>query len=188
MKIWNYLKESMRRVPLVFIFIKSVAVILAYYLGASVSLFIHDSSSDTGALLACISAVVVLQDEDLKKSMSQGWLRVIGAFIGAIMAVIYLLFFSFSVTGMAVSVFVLSIVCMFLRIPDNGKMAAVTLIWVLILSVKNPDISPVMNGSLRFLESALGVSVGIVMAWLLNKVIEIKNKRISSKNSNDIIK
>ena len=188
MAIWNYLMESMRRVPLVFILGKSVAVVLAYYLGAGVSLFIHDSSSDTGALLACISAVVVLQDEDLKKSISQGWLRVIGAFIGANMAVVYLLFFSFSVSGMAISVFVLSVICMFLRIPDNGKMAAVTLIWVLVLSIKNPNISPVMNGSLRFLESALGVSVGIAIAWLLDKMIEIKNHRKASKNNNEIIK
>lgn len=180
MSVADYLKESAKRVSPVFILGKSLAVFVSYYLGELMSIGIHDASSGTGALLACISSVVVLQDEDLKKSMSTGWLRVVGAFIGALIAVIYLLFFTFSVTGMAVAVFILSVICMFIRIPDNGKMAAVTLIWVLFMSVKAPDISPVENGALRFLESAIGVSVGILVAWGLNWYKD----RISTKKSN----
>lgn len=184
MPVLNYLKESAKRVSLIFILGKSMAVFISYYLGELISIGIHDASSDTGALLACISSVVVLQDEDLKKSMSTGWLRVIGAFIGAFIAVIYLLFFPFSVPGMTVAVFILSVICMFIRIPDNGKMAAVTLIWVLFMSLKNPEISPVENGALRFLESAIGVSVGILIAWGLNRFSQINNDRKSLKKNN----
>ena len=73
---------------------------------------------------------------------------------------------------------------MFIRIPDNGNMAAVTLIWVLFMSVKNPEISPVENGALRFLESAIGVSVGILIAWGLNRFYQINSDRKSLKKNN----
>lgn len=58
---------------------------------------------------------------------------------------------------------------MILSVPDNGKMATVVLIWVLIRSVDS-DQSPWLNGFLRFTESAIGVGIGLVTAWILAKL------------------
>ncbi len=135
-------------------------------------------------MLACTSAIVVLQDNDLKNSLHNAWLRVLGTFIGAFIAWIYLLFYSFSVMGMVVAVFVLEIICMLLKVPDNGKMATITLAVVLLISKEYPGLPPWENGLLRFSEAAVGAGIGIFMVWIefvfqrIWKRIKVSNKRV----------
>lgn len=144
---------------------KSLAVLISYLVGYYLTGSFHDESRYFGAMLAAIASVVALQ-ADIKTSLRQGWLRVLGTFIGAVIATIYLLIFPFSVAGLIATVFLLEIVCMILTIPDNGKMATIALIVIMLISQKNPDIPPIVNSSLRFLETAVGVVIGITMAWL----------------------
>lgn len=151
---------------------QSVAVLLSYLAGFYLTGGFHSESRYWGAMLASIACVMTLQT-DLKTSLRQGWLRVLGTFIGAIIATIFLLLFTFSITGLIVTVFVLEIICMILSIPDNGKMATMTLIVILLISQKTPDISPMVNSSLRFLETVLGAGIGIAIAWLI-EVIKAK--------------
>lgn len=99
---------------------KSIAVLVSYLIGFYITGNFQDESRYFGAMLAAIASVVALQ-ADVKTSIKQGWLRVLGTFIGAVIACIYLLLFPFSVLGLIVSVFVLEIVCMAMNIPDNGK-------------------------------------------------------------------
>lgn len=155
---------------------KSIAVLLSYLVGYYLSDGFHDESRYFGAMLAAIASIVALQ-ADIKTSIKQGWLRVLGTFIGAVIATVYLLIFPFSVGGLIVTVFVLEIVCMALSIPDNGKMATIALIVIMLISQKNPDIPPVVNSSLRFMETAVGAVIGIAMAWL----VELVKRRIANK-------
>lgn len=155
---------------------KSIAILLSYLLGFYLTGGFHDESRYFGAMLAAIASVVALQ-ADLKTSIKQGWLRVLGTFIGAVIATIYLLIFPFSVAGLIVTVFLLEIICMILSIPDNGKMATIALIVIMLISQKNPDIPPIINSSLRFLETFVGAAIGIAMAWLIDSI-----KRKSHKN------
>ncbi|MGL4780566.1 MAG: FUSC family protein [Bacteroidales bacterium] len=165
----EYIIKAIRRIKPGFIAAKTIAVFTSFVAGGALSVYFHNSSSYLGAMLAAISAIVVLQTEDLAKSMNQGWLRILGSFIGALLAFIYLSFFPFSLIGMCVSVFVLSMICMLLSVPDNGKMATVVLIWVLIRSVDS-DQSPLLNGFLRFTESSIGVGIGLITAYFLEKL------------------
>lgn len=148
---------------------KSIAVLVSYLAGFYLTGSFHDESRYFGAMLAAIGSIVALQP-DIKTSIKQGWLRVLGTFIGATIATIYLLIFPFSVAGLIVTVFVLEIVCMILSIPDNGKMATIALVVIMLISQKNPDIPPIVNSSLRFLETAVGVSIGIAMAWCVGLI------------------
>lgn len=145
---------------------KSIAVLLSYLAGFYLTGGFHDESRYFGAMLAAIASVVALQ-ADLKTSVKQGWLRVLGTFIGAVIATIYLSLFPFSVTGLIITVFVLEIACMMFSIPDNGKMATIALIVIMLISQKNPNIPPIINSSLRFLETVVGAGIGIAIAWLL---------------------
>lgn len=154
---------------------KSIAVLLSYLVGFYLTGSFHSESRYFGAMLAAIASVVALQ-ADLKTSLRQGWLRILGTFIGAVIATIYLLIFSFSVTGLIVTVFVLEVVCMMFSIPDNGKMATIALIVIMLISQKNPDIPPFVNGSLRFLETVAGAGIGIAIAWLL-EMLKPKEER-----------
>lgn len=158
---------------------KSIAVLISYMVGFYLTGGFHDESRYFGAMLAAIASVVALQ-ADIKTSIKQGWLRVLGTFIGAVIATIYLLLFPFSVAGLIATVFVLEIFCMMLSIPDNGKMATIALIVIMLISQKNPDIPPIVNSSLRFLETVIGAGVGIAMAWL---VVRIKRKKAEWSSS-----
>ena len=103
-------------------------------------------------MLACVSAIVVQQQPDIRHAVQQGWLRVLGTFIGAVVAYVYLVNFRFSPAGMVVAVVLEEVICMMFKVPDNGKMATITLIIVLIVSERSPDLSPLANGLLRFSE------------------------------------
>lgn len=183
MKILNII----RRVHPETAFLKCMAVLLSYFFGSYVTGHFHEESGFIGAILACTSSIVVLQENDLKNSLHNGWLRVLGTFIGAFIAWIYLLFYSFSIAGMIITVFILEIICMLLKVPDNGKMATITLTVVLIISRQFPGLPPWENGLLRFSEAAVGAGIGIFMVWVefvfqkfqeIWKQVKIPNKRI----------
>lgn len=162
MKILNIIQ----RVHIGTVLVKCIAVLLAYFFGSYVTGRFHEESGFVGAMLACTSAIVVLQEKDLKESLHNGWLRVLGTFIGAFVAWIYLLLYPFSVSGMIIAVFIQEIACMLFKVPDNGKMATITLVVVLLISHHYPDLPPWENGLLRFSESAVGAGIGIFMVWV----------------------
>ena len=158
--------DIIRRIHPDIAFLKCMAVLLSYFFGSYVTGHFHQESSAIGAILACTSSIVVLQDNDLKNSLHNGWLRVLGTFIGAFIAWMYLLFYSFSIAGMIIAVFVLEVICMLLKVPDNGKMATITLTVVLIISHEYPGVPSWENGLLRFSEAAVGAATGIFMVWV----------------------
>ncbi len=145
---------------------KSVAVLLAYLVGVYITGHFHQESALTGALLACTSVIVIIEQQDTRHSLEQAWLRILGSLIGAVIACLYLFMFPFSLPGMVISIFVLEITCMVLKIPNNSKMSVITLIAILITSQKSPDLPPLKNGLLRFTESAMGAVIGMGMALL----------------------
>ena len=140
--------EILRRVQPLEVIAKAVAVTLAYLLGFAITSHFHEASSLTGAMLACVSAIVVQQQPDIRHAVQQGWLRVLGTFIGAVVAYVYLVNFRFSPAGMVVAVVLEEVICMMFKVPDNGKMA---------------------NGLLRFSEATVGAVVGIAAVWPVDR-------------------
>ena len=145
-------------------------VVLAYLTGMLVTGPFHRASGSMGAMLACTSAVVVLQTPGLRESLRAGLLRVAGTAIGALLAYLYLRLFAFSTFGMMCSVALLVTLSMLLGIPDNGRMATITLLAILLVSQQNHALAPGMNCLLRFVESALGVAIGVVLAWVSSRL------------------
>lgn len=163
------LKNIFRQADPVMALAKSISVLLSYLVGSYVTGHFHQESNLLGAMLASVSGIVVLQ-EDLQTSIHQGWLRVLGTFIGAVIAYLYLVLFPFSLIGMVLSVFILDLLCKLVRIPDNGKMATITLIVVLIISERFPELPPLLNGTLRFTEASVGAGIAIGLAWLTHYI------------------
>lgn len=56
------------------------------------------------------------------------------------------------------------------RYPDDGKMATITLVIILLISKMSPSISPFVNGVLRFSEATVGALIGIVLAWIVERI------------------
>lgn len=149
--------------------IMCTGILLAYMAGMYLSGSIHAASRWMGAMLACSSVVVVLQKTAYKDSLKLGLTRIFGTLVGALVAYVYLLFFHFTVAGMLVSVFVLEMMFMMLNIYNNSHIATITLLIIMLVSQQSPDIDPAVNCMLRFMESAVGVGVGVGLVWIIEK-------------------
>lgn len=174
------LKKIFHRTDPILALSKSIAVLLSFVLGSLLTKHIHETSRLLGAMLAAISSLVVLQS-DIKTSVKQGWLRILGTFIGVFIAYIYLIIFPFSVMGMTIAVFLLSLLCMWVGIPDDGRIATMTLVMIMIISKTSPDLPPLTNGLLRFGEATIGSLIGIAFAWILVKIKWVKTRHKSAK-------
>lgn len=140
---------------------------LAFSLALMVS-FVLPDSADTqmiGAMWAMISAIVVTQ-ETHAATISTAWLRIFGSLIGAIFSALYLTIFPFSIAGMGILIGVVVFTCVLLKMPGHLRLAALTAGVVLVVSVQNPAIPPVVNAATRFLEVIIGSMVAIAAAWV----------------------
>lgn len=167
------MSELFKRIDWSLAIAKAVAVLLAFYLGTIVTRIWHEESMWLGAMLACVSSIVVLQS-DFKVSIKQAWLRILGIFIGAVFGSLYSMFFPFSVIGMVILVFWLELFCMVINVPEGGKMAAVTLVTILLATKLTSHMPPLVNGTFRFIESTIGASIGIIGTWILIKLKSIE--------------
>lgn len=170
------MNAAIARVQPFVLIVMCVGILLAYLVGMYVTGPIHSASRWMGAMLACTSVVVVLQRPGYKDSLSYGWTRVLGTFIGALVAYLYLAVFPFTVVGMLMAVFVLEMLFMLLNIYNNGHIATVTLLIIMLVSQMNPKVDPAMNCFLRFFESAVGVSVGIGILWATEQWNKLRTK------------
>lgn len=58
---------------------------------------------------------------------------------------------------------------MILNIYNNGRIATITLLIIMLVSQLSPDADPATNCMLRFFESAVGVGVGVGLRWLIER-------------------
>ncbi|WP_297448990.1 MFS transporter [uncultured Alistipes sp.] len=167
--IRRLVSNTMSRIHPFVLLVSCMGILLAYLTGMYVTGTLHAPSRWMGAMLACTSVVVVLQSPGYKESLRPGLMRVLGTFLGALIAYLYLSLLPFSVVGMLVSVFVLEMICMWLNIYNNGRIATITLLIILLVSQMNSHVDPAMNCMLRFFESVAGVGVGIGLLWVIER-------------------
>lgn len=151
------------------IFISCIGILLAYLTGIYASGSIHSASRWMGAMLSCTSVITVLQMPSYEESIRPSIMRVVGTFLGAVIAYIYLRLLPFSVVGMLCAVFALEALCMLLDIYKYGRIATITMVIILLVKQMSPDSDPITNCSLRFFESAVGVGVGLGVRWTIEK-------------------
>ena len=149
--------------------VSCVGIALAYYVGIYATGQIHAASRWMGAMLSCTSVITVLQMPSYKEALRPAWLRVLGTFLGAVIAYAYLKLLPFSVMGMLLTVFALEAFCMVLNIYNNGRIATITLLIIMLVAQMSPEADPATNCSLRFFESAVGVGVGVALRWTIER-------------------
>ncbi len=177
------LRNVWKRISVSKALIRCLAVLLAYMVGAHVTGRFHAASSYMGAMLACTSAIVVMQSQGVRDSIQKGWLRVLGTFLGAFIACVYLEIFHFSMIGFTAILFTLELICMAIKIPDGGTVAAMTLIIILLISQESPTLSPLLNGTLRFVEAAVGVAIGVAVLWIIERLRALRHPKKSAQTA-----
>lgn len=175
-RIRYLLTAAVSRIHPFVLLVSCFGIWLGYLTGMYATGSFHSASRWMGAMLSCTSLITVLQMPSYKESIAPGLMRVVGTFLGALIAYIYLRMLPFSVVGMLLTVFILEMLCMILNIYNKGRIATITLVIIMLVSQMSPDSSPIVNCSLRFFESAVGVGVGLLLRWAIEKWENIRQR------------
>lgn len=104
------------------------------------------------------------------ETSSSAVFRIVGSFIGAAISGIYLYFYHFSALGLAICIGAGVFVCHLLGITKDIKLTSITISVVMIISVINSNIEPLMNAALRFSESVIGTGVAAMVAYASHSI------------------
>lgn len=168
-RLRSVLNGAVARVHPFVLLVSCLGIWLAYLTGIYATGSFHSASRWMGAMLSCTSLITIMQMPTYRESLRPGVMRVVGTFLGALLAYIYLKLLPFSVVGMLVMVFVLEMMCMIMNIYQNGRIATITLVIIMLVSQMSPSTDPLTNCSLRFFESAVGVGVGLALRWAIER-------------------
>ena len=144
----------------------ALAALVAYWLGSWFTSLFPGYLPKIGGLWSAISAIVVTQATS-KEALSSASLRILGSAIGAATSAVYLILLPFHPAGMAVAIFATLLLCAAVNVPSHGRLAAITVIVVMVTSGLDPRLSPGLNALLRFAESCIGTGVAVlaVLVW-----------------------
>lgn len=177
--------RAVSRIHPVTILLTCVGIIFSYYIGIYLTGHIHSASRWLGAALSCTSFVTIMQMPNYKASLRPGLMRIIGTFIGAVIAYIYLRLLPFSVLGMLLTIFTLESFCMLLGIYSESRIATITLVIIMLVSQMFPEENPIINCLLRFFESAVGVGVGLALRWSVERWAEFRERAMHRGRQED---
>ena len=161
------LPRSMRRAERLHIPAQiALAALVAYLLGYGFTSLFPGYLPKIGALWSAISAIVVTQGSR-KETAASASLRVLGSAIGAITSAVYLTLLPFHPLGMALTIFAAVLICNAINVPSHGRLAAITVIVIMVTASLDPSLSPGLNALLRFAESCIGTGVAVleVVLW-----------------------
>ena len=139
----------------------AIAALLAYLLGFWLTSLFPGYLPKIGGLWSAISAIVVTQGSR-RETTDSASLRVLGSAIGALTSAVYLTLLPFHPLGMALAIFATVALCAGLKIPSHGRLAAITVIVVMVTGSLDPKLSPGVNALLRFAESCIGTGVAVL--------------------------
>lgn len=143
----------------------ALATLAAYVAGYYFTSFFPGYLPKIGGLWSAISAIVVTQ-LGRKEALSSASLRVTGSAIGALTSAIYLSFLPFHPLGMAAAIFATVLVCTAVQIPSHGRLAAITVVVVMVTGSLDPKLNPLLNALLRLIESCIGTGMALLVVAL----------------------
>lgn len=143
----------------------AIAAFVAYLIGFHFTSLFPGYLPKIGALWSAISAVVVTQ-LSRQEAWSSASLRIIGSAIGALTSALYLVIHPFDPFGMALVIFATVLICSAINVPSHARLAAITVMVIMVTASLAPKLNPLVNALLRFLESCIGTGVAVLTVWL----------------------
>jgi uncharacterized membrane protein YccC len=67
---------------------------------------------------------------------------------------------------MAAAIFATGVICTAFNVPSHGRLAAITVIVVMVTASLDPALSPGLNALLRFAESCIGTAIAVLIVLL----------------------
>jgi uncharacterized membrane protein YccC len=154
----------------------AVACLIAYWIALNAFASGFPKPSETiGAMWAAIAAAFVFRDSRTE-ALSAGIARLRATFVSFVLCQIYLSFFPPTAVGMAVIIGTGTLILTALRWRQDIITTAITTIVVVVLAQLDPGTAwyqPV----LRFLDTLLGIAIGIACKWLISDSLEGRTNR-----------
>jgi uncharacterized membrane protein YccC len=144
--------------------------LLASLVGERFTALFHGASASIGALWCAITAIATLQATRPYR-WREGLHQLLGTLIGALIGGLYLSLFPFSPLGIAICVGLTALLCEGVGINDSTKLAAISVVVVMVISYTHPALNPLLNSALRFFEACIGVGIAM-LASLVSPAIE----------------
>ncbi|MDP3560453.1 MAG: FUSC family protein [Legionellaceae bacterium] len=145
------------------------SVSLSYFLAQKIAMYLHFSSSLISGLWAGISSIMIMQVE-VQEVHNAGYFRILGSSMGAICAVLCAMSLGYSAWTIAITMFVSTIMVSLCSLKKTLRLTNLTALVIIVVGIISPEIPPWKNAIARVLESALGVSVTIMLAWLFHPI------------------
>jgi len=143
----------------------ALASLAAFVIGFHFTALFPGYLPKIGGLWSAISAIVVTQPSR-REAISSASLRIIGSAIGALTSALYLSFLPFNSVGMAVVIFATVMICIALQMPNHARLAAITVLVVMVTASLDPKLSPQLNALLRLIESCIGTGMAVLVVAL----------------------
>ena len=140
----------------------ALVTVLCYYAGFYISTLYHFAMPELGGLWCAISGVVVLQ-VFINESLQAAWLRILGSFVGAATSYVFSLFATYSIPLLGMCVFTTVMLTSALKIKETFRLASLTAAIIIIIGISNPAVPPLENAVSRFIESAIGAIIAIMI-------------------------
>jgi len=155
----------MSNLNIVSVTLQNIIIVCAAFLcGFYFTGLFQEPTSFVGGLWAVMSGIIVLEGT-ARDSLRSAKTRIIGTLIGAIISGIYLHFFDFSIPGYAVSVGIGILIYYIFKLNHAAKLTGITISVILIVTAVEKELHPMMNAGLRFIESAIGTAIALLVAF-----------------------
>jgi uncharacterized membrane protein YgaE (UPF0421/DUF939 family) len=122
-----------------------------------------------GGMWAIIATIFVIRDS-YQKSLSAAASRMSATAVSFVICLIYLVFFSFNSWTLPILIGISALAVTLLGQPDAAITAAITTAVIMVVAAVSPQ-DAWREPILRFADTAIGVAVGIIFAWIALRLI-----------------
>jgi uncharacterized membrane protein YccC len=150
----------------------AVACVITYLLVTSALsrlYFVSRNDDLLGGLWAVIATIFVIRDS-YQHSVSAAVSRMAATTVSFVVCLIYLLFLPFHAWALAVLIGVSAIIATLIGRPEDAITAAITTAVVMLVAAVTPQ-HAWQQPILRFVDTVVGVAVGVGAAWIGVRVI-----------------
>lgn len=117
-------------------------------------------------LWCAITSVIVLQGL-LGSTYKAAWNRFLGVIFGSFLGGVFSILFGSDPFSLGLGVFFTVIACSIFRLEESYRIAAASTVIVVALGGNHPEISPLAFSFFRFMDSTLGIIVGMAASLLV---------------------
>jgi uncharacterized membrane protein YccC len=160
--------------------ILALACVISYWLITSILTREYSVSRDDdllGGMWAAVATIFVYRQTYIESARA-AFSRTLATLASFVLCLIYLLIFSFHVVGMAALIGIISIILALVRRSEEIITAAITTTVVMVVADISPEnawIQPI----LRLVDTAVGIVVGMVAAWISLSIVSKPNPQQS---------